>query len=301
MRWCFPLTLLVLVGCANSPVTQKSFSYIAPQEGRGFRFQPLYGKSDDWTEMPLAGTWVEEGDYYLEGCVLLMDSDQPKTRVHIAGGHTYIVSCDPKDDWKAILNPAPYDGETTYLTGPLSAINQLPFPTTKEMIGGKEVEMTEVGVTLGWFDEVQILEVKGDQIKFARPIVRHSPNLGWAPASAFRKDSDFVSLKSWPTPGTYRYCSKDEGCYSLQIHADATFYVQQSASNPDACELADVGKSGSKCEASGQVYAAPGYFKLQSTNFGDFLVDLGGGKVCRVGYWNDSFTCDPSSVTFSPN
>lgn len=295
-------TVIALVGCASTDhLTEASFTYLIPQGLPELKIQPLYGNSEQWTEIPPEGLWVQEGDYFVKGCVLLTDVDQPETRLHIAGGHRYTIGCNSKNGWDAVLGPAPYGDEVVYLVGPLSDVEELPFPTTKEMINGRETELTAVGVALGWFDEVQILEIKGDQVKFARPIVRHPANMGWAPISAFRRDSDFTPLKSWPTPGTYRYCQQDDGCYSLQVHEDASFLLKETPADHAECAVVDTSKPGIPCETVGAIYAAPGYFKLQGKNgFKDFLVDLGQGKICRVGFSNDSFECNASQVSFNP-
>lgn len=190
-------------------------------------------------------------------------------------------------------------GDTVYLVGPLSEIKELPFPSHKTVIDGREVEITPIGVSLGWFDEVKVLEVKDDQVKFTRPIAYHPANTGWAPRSAFLRDSDFIPLNSWPMPGIYSYCVEEVGCFSLEIHPDATFSLSQSTHDWEACVVADVRDGVSKCATIGTVYAAGGYFKLKAdSGFKDFFVDLGSGKVCRVGYWNDSFKCRPDGLTF---
>lgn len=192
-------------------------------------------------------------------------------------------------------------GDTAYLVGPLNDIKELPAPTEKTVIDGREVEIELIGVSLGWFDEVQVLEVRGDQVKFTRPIAYHPANTGWAPKSAFLRDSDFIPLTAWPMPGTYSYCVEEVGCFSLEIHSDATFSLSQTTHDWETCVVADVKDEASKCATTGTVYAARGYFKLNAdSGFKDFLVDLGEGKVCRVGYWNDSFKCKPDGLTFKP-
>lgn len=163
--------------------------------------------------------------------------------------------------------------DAVYFVGDPERIEALPAPDAG------------MGVALARFDDVDVLRRQGDRVKFRRGIPYHTALVGWAPADAFVRHSDFLAQTAWPRVETFEFCHPGGDCQRMRISGDARYtLIRTRARFHDVCALRPHARPfAGECAISGTLRVARGYVMVSHPegHLEFFTVDAA-GAWCHV-------------------